>query len=82
MHPDQIMSIDETDVATIPYTSTEYLEQAKCLNNEELSMLRDPQKLSDLQKEWILLHDQYGHLFSAEMSKLEAICFLLIGLVQ
>ena len=69
-HPDQIMSKEETDVATIPYTATEYLEQTKCLNAEELSMFRNPEKLSDLQKEWMLLHDQYGHLTSAEMSKL------------
>ena len=69
-HPDQIMSKEETDNATIPYTATEYLEQTKCLNAEELSMFRNPEKLSDLQKEWMLLHDQYDHLTSAEMSKL------------
>ena len=37
-HLDQLMSKDETDVATIPFTSAEYMAQAKCLNEEKLKM--------------------------------------------
>ena len=33
-------------------------------------MLQNSDKLSDLQKEWMLLHDQYGHLSAAKMTKL------------
>ena len=49
-HFNQIMSKDETDVATIPFTSAEYLEQAKCLNEKELKMLQNPDKLSNLKR--------------------------------
>ena len=67
---DQIMALEETDLATIPYTSSEYIQQARCLNEEELSMLKNPCRLSELEKEWMKLHDQYGHLSSKEMEKL------------
>ena len=67
---DQIMSLDETNVATIPSTSAEYIEQAKCLNKEELQMLKHPDKMSELQKEWMMLHDQYGYLSTTEMERL------------
>ena len=67
---DQIMSSDETDVATIPFTAEDYVEQAKCLNAEELQILKRPDTMSTLQKEWMSLHDQYGHLSSAEMERM------------
>ena len=67
---DQIMSLDETDVTTIPFTAADYVEQAKCLNSEELQILQKPDTIFNLQKEWMSLHDQYGHLSSAEMERL------------
>ena len=54
---DQIMALDETDLATIPFTSSEYVQQALCLNEEELSMLKNTCKLTELEKEWMTLHD-------------------------
>ena len=47
---DQITSLDKTYVATILFTATDYLEQAKCLNEEELQMLKSPDTMSELQK--------------------------------
>ena len=69
---DQIMALDENDLATIPFTSLDYIQQARYLNEEELSLLKDPYKLSELEKEWMTLHDQYGYLSSKEMEKLVA----------
>ena len=77
---DQIMSLDETDVATIPSTSVEYTEQAKCLNEEELQKLKHPDTMSELQKEWMMLHNQYGHLSTTEMERLLDFGFFLRNL--
>ena len=35
-------------------------------------MLKNPYKLTKLGKEWMTLHDQYGHLSSKEMEDLVA----------
>ena len=68
---DQIISQDESDVATIPFTSpAEYMEQVKCLNEEELQVLKYSDKMSELQKKWMMLQDQYGHLSTTEMERL------------
>ena len=67
---DQIMSHNETDVASIPHTTADYIEQAKCLNEKELQILKRPDNMSELQKEWMMLHDQYGHLWNTEMGSL------------
>jgi len=67
---DEIMAKDETYVLEIPFLSEHYVQQAKCVNEEELAILTRPSNLSDLQKEWMILHDQYGHVSSKEMTAL------------
>ena len=57
------MAFDENDLAAIPFTSSNYIQQARYLNKEEPSLLKNPCKLSELEKEWMTLHDQYWHLY-------------------
>ena len=65
-----IMADDETDISQVPYTSEEFLQNAKCLTQEELNLLKHPLPLSSLQREWKILHDKLGHIPFADMDKL------------
>ena len=45
---DTVMSRDETDLSNIPYTSNDFIENAKCLTHDELQHLQNPLPLTPL----------------------------------
>ena len=67
---EMLKSTDKTDMATIPINPKDFVENSKMLTVEELKNLNHPLPLSKLEKEWIRMHDKYGHLSFAEMDKL------------
>ena len=69
-YEDNILASDESDVSILPNDVKDFLKNAKCLTAEEISMIRSPPVLNELQKEWKILHDQYDHLLFAMMDKL------------
>ena len=71
-HPDQITSEEENDVANIPVSPQEFLQNATYLNEEHLKQLQNPKQLSEMEIEWKRLHDRHGHLAFSEMDKLAA----------
>ena len=71
-HPDQITSEEENDVANIPVSPQEFLQNAKYLNEEHLKQLQNPKQLSEMEIEWKRLHDCHGHLAFSDMDKLTA----------
>ena len=69
-HEDNILSNDETDVSLLPNEAKEFISTARCLTAEEIRMIKEPPVLSNIEKEWKSIHDQYGHLPFASMDKL------------
>ena len=69
--PDIIRSpTQETDIAAIPIHSKDFLEQSILLTEEELRHIQNPLPLTSLEKEWIQLHDKYGHMSFRKMDQL------------
>ena len=69
---DNLQGIDETDVATIPTKDEDYSEYQKCLTLKEIQMLKNPLPLTNLEREWKLMHDKLGHLPFGTMDRLVA----------
>ena len=67
---ENIMAKGETDVSLLPNEVSDFIHQSKCLTADEVEMIRNPKKLTNLQKEWKIIHDQYGHLPFSMMDKL------------
>ena len=69
---DNLMASDETDISILPNEASDFVKQAKCLTADEIAMIKNPVKFTELQTEWKVLHDQYGHLPFSMMDKLVA----------
>ena len=67
---DNIRTADETDMATIPMNPKQFIEHSKMLTEDEIKSLQHPLPLTKLEREWIKLHDRYGHMSFTEMDKL------------
>ena len=69
--------MDETNLSIILNEVSDFVQYAKCLTAEEIKSIRNPVQLTDMQREWKLLHDQYGHLPFTMMDMLvQIICYL------
>ena len=66
------MAEDETDISVIPNAAKDFMQSSKNLTKEEIEYIRNPSPLSEMQKEWKTIHDQYGHLPFAKMDQLVA----------
>ena len=55
---DNIRTADETDMATIPTNSKQFIEYSKMLTEDEIKSLQHPLPLTKLEREWIKLHDR------------------------
>ena len=67
---DHIQSIDETDVATVPISTKDYKHHEQCLTQTEIQLLKNPLPLSEMEREWKLIHDKLGHLSFTKMDRL------------
>ena len=45
---DMLQAQDETDLASIPVKAKEFVEQAKCLTQEEIQQIKAPAQLTPL----------------------------------
>ena len=66
----QLTADNETELGQVPVTPEDFIEQARILDESELSLLTNPLPLNNLQIEWKRIHDKFGHLPFAEMDKL------------
>ena len=60
----------ENNLATVPITPQDYLDQPKNLIEEDLQFVQNPTPLTSLEQEWLSLHNKYGHLSFTQMDKL------------
>ena len=66
---DMILAKDEDDLASLRIQPSEFLQHAKCLSEDELTFIKNPQPSSQLM-EWIRQNDRIGHMSFADMDKL------------
>ena len=64
------MADDATDVSQIPCTSKDFPYHAQCLTKEELDLLKHPLPLTNLERQWKVLHDKLGHIPFSDMGAL------------
>ena len=64
------MADDETNVSLIPCTSKDFLYHTQCLTKEEIDLLKHPLPLTDLERQWKVLHDKLLHILFSDMDAL------------